>query len=434
MEERPFLVEDLEGVLEGLAPRAFAEPWDNVGRLVGRRSASVERVLVALDLTEDVLVEATTGGFNAVVTHHPLIFTPLLRVTDHDRVGLLVTQLINADIALIAAHTNLDSAPGGLNDLAAEELGLMHPTPLTHARTGWKKLVGFVPAEAMERVSRAVFAAGAGLIGAYEGCAYESKGEGTFLPGATAHPQRGTVGQAERVDEVRWETVVPASRVTAAVRAFIAEHPYEEPAFDIYPVDDVSPRAGLGRVGSPRVRLPLVSQAEAVAETFGLRKITYAGDPGRVVDTVAVVTGSGGSLIEEAAAAADVLVTGDLKYHDADRAADLGLALILVPHDHLETFALRLWTRTLRSALSPWGVDSVFSTKARSPWHRRPCGGEDERRPRLRRRGPSGAALRRGRRGRGRGRRWRGHRGGRPPGALRGALAVPDAGGRRLAG
>ncbi len=368
MEERPFLVEDLEAVLEQQAPRRFAEAWDNVGRLVGHRSASVDQVLVALDLTEDVVVEATNAGYHAIITHHPLIFRPLRRVTDHDRVGLLVTQLIHADIALIALHTNLDAAPGGLNDLVAAELGLLHTVPLVRAPAEWKKLVGFIPPDALDRVSQAVFAAGAGRIGAYSGCAFQASGEGTFTPLPGAQPHAGVVGRREEVHEVRWETVVPADSVDAVVVAFLSAHPYEEPAFDVYPVENVAVRGGMGRVGAPHTRLPLASQAEAAAEAFGLSQVAYSGDPDRVIDKVAVVTGSGAGLIEEAARVADVLITGDLKYHDAERASDLGLALIQVPHDHLETWAMRMWTRRLRTALAPWGVEARFSTAGRSPW------------------------------------------------------------------
>ena len=215
------LVEDLERSIETLAPQALAEAWDNVGLLVGRRGTEVRKVLVALDLTEDVVVEAVTGDYQAIVTHHPLIFAPLKRVTDRDRIGVMVSQLIAADLALIAAHTNLDGAPGGLNDLVARELGLADLSPLVRAPARSKKLVGFVPQEAVERLSQAVFAAGAGRVGNYEECAFESMGEGTFKPGQGAQPAIGQLGVSERVAEIRFETVVPANRVAAAVQAFI---------------------------------------------------------------------------------------------------------------------------------------------------------------------------------------------------------------------
>ena len=363
------LVEDLERVLEALAPRELAEPWDNTGLLVGRRGSEVRRVLVALDLSEDVLVEAVTGGFQAVVTHHPLLFRPLSRITDRERTGVLVTQLIAADIALFACHTNLDGAAGGLCDLAAGEFGLVRTWPLVRPDAGWKKLVGFVPEDALDRVSAAVFAAGAGRIGAYSECAFRVGGEGSFTPGIGAKPFTGTVDRRERTPEVRWETVVPASRVATVVQAFLAAHPYEEPAFDLYPLENVLSSGGQGRVGSALVPLPLVSLAETVAEMLDLSEVTYSGDPDRLVDTVAVVTGSGAGLMEAAAAAgAGAFITGDVRYHDADRASDLGLSLVVAPHGELETWALRRWVPALREALAGQEVEVQFARASTAAW------------------------------------------------------------------
>ena len=362
------LVEDLERRIEALAPPELAEPWDNIGLLVGRRGTEVRKVLVALDPTEDVVVEAVTGDYQAIVTHHPLIFAPLKRVTDRDRVGVMVTQLIAADVALFACHTNLDAAPGGLNDVVARELGLADLSPLVRMPAGFKKLVGFVPEEAFEGVSRAVFAAGAGHIGDYDGCAFEIRGEGTFRPGRGAQPAIGRSGVPERVAEVRFETVVPAHQVAAVVQAFIDAHPYEEPALDVYPVENVLKSGGQGRVGRMRTQASLLSFAETAAEVFGLAEVCFSGDADRIVDGVAVVTGSGSSLMEAAATVADVLVTGDLKYHDADRAQDLGLALLHIPHDHLETWAVARWTETLAARLESDDVSVDFSSRGRSPW------------------------------------------------------------------
>lgn len=369
-EGSPFLVEDLEHILEELAPRAIAESWDNVGLLVGRRGVDVGKILVCLDLTETVVREAATDDFGTIVSHHPLLFQPLKRVTDADRRGVIVQQLIAADLAYFALHTNLDGAPGGLSELVAKELGVMDVQPLVHAQTGWKKLVSFLPGEAVDKVTRAVYAAGAGQIGHYRECGFELPGQGTFLPTDKAQPYAGKPGRRERVEEVRWETVVPAARLSAAIQALLANHPYEEPAFDIYPLEDVAARAGQGRVGRLLTRLSLAGLAETAAETFGLREVSYAGQAERPVDRVAVVPGSGGSLMEEAARVADVLVTGDLRYHDAERAEDLGLGLVVVPHGHLEAWAMRSWTRSLRAALRGRDCEVHFTTTARSPWHK----------------------------------------------------------------
>ncbi|NLE74057.1 MAG: Nif3-like dinuclear metal center hexameric protein [Actinobacteria bacterium] len=362
------LIEELEQILEEMAPKAFAEPWDNVGLLVGRRLAGVQRILVGLDLTEDVLVEAVTGRYQAIITHHPLMFAPLKRITDRDRVGVIVNQLIAADVATFACHTNLDGAPGGLCELVALELGLTDLGPLVHARRGWKKLVGFVPPEAVESVADACFKAGAGQIGAYHRCAFEVEGVGGFVAQEGARPAVGRIGRREAVSEVRWETVVPEECLAAVVQSFIATHPYEEPAFDIYPVEDEVVQAGQGRVGRLRINTPLASLVESVAEMLRLSEITYTGPPECVIDRVAVVTGSGGSLMEEAARHADLLITGDLRYHDAERAEDLGLALICAPHYELESWALRQWTTNLEERLASRHIAVKYSDAGRNPW------------------------------------------------------------------
>ncbi len=362
------LVEELEQILERMAPQEIAESWDNVGLLVGRRSADVRKVLVALDLTEDVVIEAVTGGYQAVVTHHPLIFSALTRITDRNRVGVIVSQLIAADVAAFACHTNLDGAPGGLCEVVAQELGLMDLAPLARAGAGWKKFVGFIPRDAVESVAGACFEAGAGRMGAYRDCAFGVEGVGGFVPLEGAHPAVGRVGRRESVPEVRWETVVAERCLVAVTQAFIAAHPYEEPAFDIYPVEDVVARAGQGRVGRLRVSTPLVSLVESVSEMLQLPEIAYAGRAEHMIDRVAVVTGSGGSLIQEAAGRADLLITGDLRYHDAERADDLGLALICAPHFELESWALKQWAVALEEQLASSRVGVAYSEAGRTPW------------------------------------------------------------------
>lgn len=362
------IIEDLERVLDRLAPFALAESWDNVGLLVGHRTHEVHKVLVTLDLTEEVVVEAVSGGYQAIVAHHPLIFRPMNRVTDGDRQGIIVNQLIAGDVAAFACHTNLDGAPGGLCDQLADELGLVEREPLVRTPSGWMKLVGFVPPAALEAVSRAAFAAGAGVIGDYRDCSYRAVGTGSFIPTSGARPAEGAVGERSEVEEARWETVVPAGRLTAVVRAYIAAHPYEEPTFDLYPLQNVRVTWGQGRVGRLRTPAPLVSVVANLASLLGVGELAYAGRAERLVDRVAVVAGSGGSLLEETAAVSDVLITGDLRYHDAQRAIDLGLAVIQAPHFEVETWAMKRWTGVLAEHLARWHVPAVYASAAANLW------------------------------------------------------------------
>ena len=236
-------------------------------------------------------------------------------------------ELTRRGMNLLAHHTNLDSAERGLAAIAADALGLEKVAPLRRTPAGWYKFVGFVPADAVEKVAAAVFEAGAGGIGDYDGCAFSLEGRGWFTPGPEAHPTIGQLSIPARTPEVRWETVVPRNRVTGAVTAYISAHPYEEPAFDIYAVEDVLTRTGLGRQGTLAEETTVAELAARTAALFELDDCGWSGDGNRVVRRVGVLPGSGRSLLPEAAGL-DVLITGDLSYHDADRAEELGLALV----------------------------------------------------------------------------------------------------------
>jgi dinuclear metal center YbgI/SA1388 family protein len=362
------LVADLEAVLEKLAPRALAEPGDNVGLLVGDRQAAARRVLVSLELTDSVLAEAVAGGCDTILTHHPFLFSPVSSVVESRPRERVVRELVRRGIDLFACHTNLDSAEGGIGAIAAEALGLEGVVPLRRNPAGWAKFVGFVPPEAVEKVAAAVFAAGAGGIGAYEDCAFAAEGRGWFTPGPEAHPAIGQLDVPERVPELRWETIVPRGRLGAVIEAYLAAHPYEEPAFDVYAVEDVLTRAGLGRSGALPVPTTVAELAGQVAGLFDLSTCAWAGDGARQVRRVAVVPGSGRSLMGDAAGH-DVLITGDLGYHEADRVAEMGLAVINAPHGELEWWCMRRWIPALEAALTGSGVRVVTSKAWRSPWN-----------------------------------------------------------------
>lgn len=361
------LVADLEAVLERLAPRALAEPGDNVGLLVGDRRAEVRRVLVTLELTDAVLEEAITGGYDTILSHHPLLFSPLAGVLESRPRERMVRELIRRNIDLIAVHTNLDSAEGGIAAVAAQALGLEGTVPLRRSPAGWVKFVGFVPPEAAESVAAAVFGAGAGTIGDYEGCAFATEGSGWFTPGRDAHPVVGQSGSSERAPEMRWETIVPRGRMAAVIEAYLAAHPYEEPAFDIYPIEDVSSRAGLGRSGTLAEETTMAALAERVASMFELTTCRWSGEGSRPVKRVAVLPGSGRSMLSDAAGH-DVLITGDLGYHDADRAAELNLSVIDAPHGELEWWCLRRWIPVLEAVFAGSGVEVDTSKNWGSPW------------------------------------------------------------------
>jgi dinuclear metal center YbgI/SA1388 family protein len=361
------LVADLEAVLERLAPRALAEPGDNCGLLVGDPRATIRNVLVALELTEPVFAEAVAGGYDTVLTHHPFLFAPLVSAIESRPRERMVRGLIRRDMNLIACHTNLDSAQGGLAAIAANAIGLEDAIPIRRSLAGWCKLVGFIPPAALETVAAAVFHAGAGAIGEYRDCAFSTEGTGWFTPGSGAHPTIGETSVPERAPEVRWETVVPRGRVAAAVAAYLSAHPYEEPAFDLYPMEDVLTRTGLGRQGMLASPTTVAELAKRTASLFELGTSGWSGDGARIVRRVGVLPGSGRSLLPEAADL-DALITGDVTYHDAERAEELGVALIYASHGDLEWWCLRRWVETLRVELAGGGVSVETSKAWNPPW------------------------------------------------------------------
>ncbi|MEO8876174.1 MAG: Nif3-like dinuclear metal center hexameric protein, partial [Polyangiaceae bacterium] len=237
--------------LDALAPPAYAEAWDNVGLLTGDPAQTVSRALVTVDLTADVLDEARAKKCELVVAYHPPIFSPLKRVTAES----LIFKAISDRIAIYSPHTALDVAQGGTNDVLADATGMHADRRALRApenKDAGYKLFVFVPEEACDRVSQALFTAGAGQIGKYSSCSFRSPGTGTFFGEAGTNPNVGAAGRLETVAELKLETVVPAAKVGDVIRALRASHPYEEPAFDLVRVAAAAPpsRIGLGRVGS----------------------------------------------------------------------------------------------------------------------------------------------------------------------------------------
>ncbi|MBE0429910.1 MAG: Nif3-like dinuclear metal center hexameric protein [Thermoleophilia bacterium] len=367
------LVHEFLNILEKLAPAFLAERWDNVGLQAGSRASEAGSVLVTLNVTDEVLSEALESGCGIILTHHPLIFEPLASASEDGETGRLLGRAARGGIAVAAAHTNLDNAKGGLADVLAGLLDLRNVKALAGASTGWSKLVAYVPAGDLDRVKAAVFDAGAGVIGDYRHCSWSVEGQGTFLPEAGASPSIGRLGEEEKVDEFRLEMVFPAAATLKVIDALVRSHSYEEPAYDIFSMETRRRDAGAGRVGDLASETPLEEVAGLAAELFGLQEARYTGDPGRHIRRVALVPGSGAGLMNAAIAEdAEVLITGDYKYHQVLRAAEAGLSLIDVPHDASEMLALENWLLRLKRELSPYGVDAVLSQVRTDPWRRAP--------------------------------------------------------------
>jgi dinuclear metal center YbgI/SA1388 family protein len=335
--------------VEKIAPRALAEDWDNPGPQVGDPGCEVARVLVALTPLPEVFEEAEETGANFLLFHHPLVFRSLKNVNTASYPGDLIARAIKKNLTVHAAHTNYDAAPGGVSVALAESLGLVRASRIVAPRGALRKLVVFVPEENADEISDALTEAGAGIIGEYTHCTFRAPGTGTFFGGEDTDPYAGEKGRLERVPELRLETVVPAHAASRAAAAIRATHPYEEPAFDLYPVDGHPEGCGYGRVGTlPDPLAPEVLR-EHVSDSLSFSARLVANpDPERRIERVAVLGGSGGSFILEAATSgADAYVTGDLDYHDALLAESLGLVAVDAGHAATELPSLEPLARRL---------------------------------------------------------------------------------------
>lgn len=345
-----------------IAPTRYAEPWDNVGLIVGDRAAPATRVLLCIDLTLPVLAEAASLRCDAVVAYHPPVFEGLKRFL----AGEVAFEAARRGIAVYSPHTALDVAPGGTNDVLAEALGLTDLRPLraSEGKATQCKLVTFVPADHADVVADALFAAGAGRIGRYERCSFRSQGEGTFQGGENTNPAVGSAGKFERVAEVRVEMVVPLKSVEVVVAALRAAHPYEEPAFDLAALLAVPEGVGIGRVGTVR-ETTLGELAEKAKRALGLRGVMMAGDPAARVSRVALCAGAGRSLIGDVlSAGAHCYVTGELPHHDALRLARSGVGALCTLHSNSERGVLS----ALRGRLAEAGFECVISGADRDPF------------------------------------------------------------------
>jgi len=322
-------------LMERLAPKHYAVEGDRIGLQVGTLQKEIRKVLVALDVTDAVVDEAIEAGADLIVAHHAVIYRPLAKIDTGTPAGRMYEKLIKNDIAVYIAHTNLDVADGGINDWMADMLGLIGRDCLEEVHTDkLSKLVVFVPEDHHERVLEALWQAGAGQIGHYGKCSFNIEGTGTFLPGEGTNPHIGKPGKLERTREIRVETVVPEQAQRKVVQAMLKAHPYEEVAYDLYPMDLKGRSFGLGRVGKLPSAMSLSDFAQQVKRAFDVPAARLVGDPARMVRKVAVLGGSGAKYVRHALfAGADVLVTGDIDYHTAHDALAAGIAIVDPGHN-----------------------------------------------------------------------------------------------------
>lgn len=319
--------------LEAFAPRPLAASWDNVGLLLGDRAAAIERVMTCLTVTPKSAAEAIAEKAQLIVTHHPILFRPVQRLTADDPQGRMLLALAQAGVAVYSPHTAFDNTTGGINDLLGQKLGLTKMRPLRPASKAQCKLVVFVPDSDLAKVSDAIFAAGAGRIGEYVECSFRLAGTGTFFGSDAANPTVGQKGRREEVSEWRLEAICPEDKVEAVVMAMRQAHSYEEPAFDVYTLRPERGKQGEGRLGTLPQPVALEELARQVKTLLHATGVQVGGEAGRKVERVAIVCGAGGELLGDAIRAkADVFLTGELRFHDFLTAQAQGLALVLPGH------------------------------------------------------------------------------------------------------
>lgn len=326
-------VAEFAAYLERFAPCATAADWDNVGLLLGDPAAPVSRLMTCLTVTPDVSDEAVRAGANLIVAHHPVLFRGAKKLTATSPDGEALLPLLRAGIAVYSPHTAFDNCPGGINDGLCAKLGITNTAPLRPKETKRQcKLVVFVPDADLEKVSDALFAVGAGVIGQYRECSYRLAGTGTFFGTEGSNPAVGQKGRRESVPEWRLEVVVPEALVSTAIGAMRKAHSYEEPAFDVYPLKPTT-GGGEGRFGTLEQPTTLGELARRAKEVLKANAVQFVGEPGRVVRTVAVACGAAGEFLTDAIKkTADVFLTGEVRFHDALTARGANVGLILPGH------------------------------------------------------------------------------------------------------
>ena len=311
------IIQDLIEPLEKMAPLDYQEDYDNAGLITGSASWECTGVLISLDVTEEVIQEALGKNCNLVISHHPIVFKGLKKLNGKNSVERAVIAAIRFDLALYAIHTNLDNIKQGVNGKIADLLGLVNRSVLQARPNTLKKLFTFVPAANAEELRNAIFSVGAGQLGNYSECSFNSAGTGTFKPGAGSNPFVGMQGERHHENEIRIEVVFPSNLQNSVIDAMRKAHPYEEVAFDIVDLSNPHPEIGAGLVGELENPLDETSFLQLLGSRFRLPVIRHTALLHRPVTRVALCGGAGSFLIGKALGQkADVYITADMKYHE----------------------------------------------------------------------------------------------------------------------
>jgi len=358
-------VKNLLNNLDKIAPFFLQESFDNSGIQFGDLDAPITKILLSLDVTQGVLDEAIENKANLIIVHHPLLFSPLKQITKQK--NPLLFKAITNKINLLAMHTNYDLAEGGLNDYVVNLLGIKKISPLQGSSEKIFKFAVYVPSQYADKVSRAIFEAGAGKIGKYTKTSFNIEGKGTFKPTEGTNPFIGKIGKRENVEEIKIETVVAERDLDSVVQVMKDNHPYEEPAYDVYELK-TKPSYGIGLFGEIDKEVEISKFSLGVKNRLQARYIRLIKSNNRKIKKVALCTGSGSSLLERINTKdTDLYITGDITYHTALRAKELGLNVLDIEHFDTEKF----FVEALYNQLIKLGIPQnilIKSKKMESPY------------------------------------------------------------------
>jgi len=336
------LIKDIILSLETIAPASLQEDYDNAGLLTGSTNMVCTGALISLDCTEAIVQEAIDKNCNLIVAHHPIVFKGLKKINGNNYVERTIIKAIKNDIAIYAIHTNLDNVLDGVNGKIAEMLGLQNVRILSPKKGLLKKLVVFSSQYNAQKLTEALFAAGAGNIGNYSECSFSTDGKGTFIPGENSNPETGSIGKRETLNEVKIEVIYPEWLEQKILHAMKDNHPYEEVAHDVYNLNNAYQNIGSGIIGELAIPMDENNFLLKVASVFKVKAIKHTNLLGKKCKKVAVCGGAGSFLIENAkGAGADIYITSDIKYHEFFD-ADGKILLADIGHYESEQFTIEL--------------------------------------------------------------------------------------------
>uniref|UniRef100_A0A7V6DR53 GTP cyclohydrolase 1 type 2 homolog n=1 Tax=Desulfobacca acetoxidans TaxID=60893 RepID=A0A7V6DR53_9BACT len=366
-------ITDILACLDAAYPFSWAISEDRAGLQIGDPRTKVSTMLVALEATPAVAAEAASQQAQLLLTHHPLFFQPAYDIRTDRPAGRLLAALVRAGVAVVSCHTNLDLAPQGLNEHLASELGLEDVEVLAEVRQdAWLKLAVFVPVGYEDQVRAALMDDRVGVIGRYADCSFAGRGQGTYRPLAGARPFRGEAAALCRAEESRLEVLVPESRLAAALARLRAAHPYEEVAYDLYPLANRGLALGFGRVGRWPAGLSFQEVVDRVKAVFAVSGVRIWGRPPAKIFRAAVCGGSGGDLIAPAQAqGAHVYITGEVRHHQAVPGNEEDFAIIEVGHFSSEAVFMPAWAEQVAQLLQQrqLEVQVRLATSQAAPFH-----------------------------------------------------------------